>query len=80
MNGTQQSAFEQFRRKPPANVDLKIALALAADFLEKKGLKNTLQVLGDEAGPLSTEEMENLLKKLPDGPSSLARVVSAAGH
>lgn len=56
MNNAKKSAFEQFHRELPDIDNVETAVALAAQWLEEKGLLHTLSVLRDEVDPEVVEE------------------------
>ena len=80
MNNAKKSAFEQFHRELPDIENIETAVAVAAQWLEEKGLIHTLSVLRDEVDPEVLEaDVEKSLKYTHYSHASLENIWNPIG-
>ena len=82
INETEESQLEQFNKDIPDETDIKIALAMVNDYLIKRNLVKTSQVLTDEIPKevfdSGAEEAEKMAQKLESFGNLLGTIVAGA--
>ena len=79
MNNTKDSGFDKFSLNLPDSPHIKLAVAIAADYLKQKNLLHTLSVLKDEVRNDDLKEGEDEMNKaLADaaGENALEKLIS----